>query len=115
MTRFRHAALAALVALLCVVTPGPARAEGDYDIQSGAWNGLQGLVHVAQEAGIDLRPSAVLDWASLRRGDGLLVLYPLMQVDRTDLTSFLEDGGRLALLDDFGDAEPLLEWFRVSR
>src|SRR5262249_44943589 len=56
-----------------------------------------------------------LDWTALRRGDGLLILFPLTQVDRTDLTSFLEDGGRLALLDDFGDAGPLLEWFRVSR
>jgi hypothetical protein len=65
--------------------------------------------------GIELRTGAVLDWSTVRQGDGLLIVYPQARVDLNDLSSFLEDGGRLALLDDFGEAGPLLRWFQVSR
>jgi hypothetical protein len=87
----------------------------DYDPQSPAWNGLVEFVRLSQTAQVELRTGSTLDWSSIRRGDGLLVLYPLSSVDLDELSAFLEDGGRLALFDDFGSSEPLLRWFQVQR
>ncbi len=91
------------------------QAAADYDPQSSAWNGLIEFVRLSQTARVELRISPSLDWSALRRGDGLLLLYPLSSVDRDELSAFLEDGGRLALLDDFGASDPLLQWFQVER
>lgn len=87
----------------------------DYDPQSSAWNGLVEFVRLSQTAQVELRTSSTLDWSAVRHGDGLLVLYPLSSVDLDELSAFLEDGGRLALFDDFGTSEPLLRWFQVQR
>ncbi len=98
--------------------PRPARAQqtpADYDPQSSSWNGLVEFVRLSQSARVELRIDERLDWSALRRGDGLLLLYPLSTVDRDELSAFLEDGGRLALLDDFGTSDPLLQWFQVER
>jgi len=92
-----------------------ATASADYDPQSSAWNGLVELVRLSQAARIELRTTPMLDWSAVRRGDGLLVLYPLSGIDLDELSAFLEDGGRLALLDDFGTSDPLLRWFQVQR
>ena len=101
---------------MVLVIPSRLRAQShDYDVQSGEWNGLQELVRAAQATDVALRPTATLDWSEIRRGDGLLVVYPRSRLDLPDLSSFLEDGGRLALLDDFGDAGPLFQWFQVTR
>lgn len=101
------------------IAVGPARVWAqpaqDYDPQSSAWNGLVEFVRLSQTVQVELRTSSVLDWSAIRRGDGLLVLYPLSTVDLDELSAFLEDGGRLALLDDFGTSEPLLRWFQVQR
>jgi hypothetical protein len=110
----------ATVWLLAVVAtllgaPMPRAHARDYDVQSGDWNGLQELVRAAQDVGVELRAASTLDWSTVRRGDGLLMLYPRASVDLNDLSSFLEDGGRLALMDDYGDAGPLLRWFQVTR
>lgn len=104
---------ASLIALLLVASR-IAEAD-DYDVQSGDWNGLQELVRIAQQVDVDLRPAATLDWTNVRRGDGLLIVYPQSVVELADLSGFLEDGGRLAIMDDFGRAGPLFRWFQVSR
>src|SRR3954467_5721391 len=100
MTRRRFAVVLVTVALLLA---SPLLHARDYDVQSAEWNGLQELIRVAQLADVDLRPAAAIEWGEIRRGGGLLILYPRSSVDLTDLSSFLEDGGRLALMDDFGD------------
>ncbi len=115
MTRRSH--LGVILAALVVAflsAPRVVRAT-DYDVQSGEWNGLQELVRLAQRVDVDLRPSATLDWSTVRRGDGLLIVYPQSAVELADLSGFLEDGGRLALMDDFGRAGPLFRWFQVTR
>lgn len=115
----RWLSLFSLAAALSTTAPAPAHAQTvasvDYDPQSSAWNGLVELVRLSQTAQVELRTSNTLDWSAIRRGDGLLVLYPLSNVDLDELSAFLEDGGRLALLDDFGTSDPLLRWFQVQR
>ncbi len=103
-----------MAALFVCATPSVARAT-DYDVRSNAWNGLQELVRIAQTSEVDLRPTDDLDWRDVRRGDGLLIVYPLAAIDLNDLSNFLEEGGRLALMDDFGRSDRLLRWFQVAR
>lgn len=106
----------ALIAMVVVVLGIASNVQAhDYDPQSSDWNGLQELIRVAQEAGVELHTAPVLDWQKIRRNDGLLIVYPRTTIDLGDVSAFLEDGGRLALLDDFGDAGPLLRWFQIHR
>lgn len=111
----RMSVLWALTVLIALALAPRAAFADDYDVHSAEWNGLRELVRVAQEVGVHLRPSATLDWASIGRRHGLLILYPLTNVDLADLSGFLEDGGRLALLDDFGSSSRVLQWFQVAR
>ena len=108
-------AVSLLLSAFVVTMPSVVKASDDYDVQSGDWNGLQELVRIAQQVDVELRPTRVLDWSEVRRGDGLLIIYPRANIELADLSGFLDDGGRLALMDDFGDAGPLLRWFQVSR
>lgn len=87
----------------------------DYDPQSGAWNGTRELIRIATEAEVDLHPVSTLDWDEVQRGQGILVLYPLNNIGLADLSSFLDDGGRVAWLDDFGESGPFLDWFQFRR
>lgn len=107
----------AAVALFCVMMlrVEVASAQADYDPRSPAWNGTSELLRVATEADIDVRPTRTLDWDTLRPREAILVLYPTRSLGIADLSAFLEDGGKVAWLDDFGASEPFLEWFRFRR
>lgn len=58
---------------------------------------------------------ANLDWARLRPADGVLILHPDTRLQFAEVSAFLSQGGRLAVLDDFGKSEPLLNRFRIQR
>ena len=58
---------------------------------------------------------AKLDFASLTPGDGVLVLHPEVELKYDEVSGFLAAGGRLAVLDDFGAADRLLEHYRIFR
>ncbi len=93
----------------------PVHAQTDYDPRSMAWNGTSELVRIATESDIDVRPVRTLDWEALRPGEALLVLYPRRSLGVADLSAFLDDGGRVAWLDDFGASEQFLDWFQFHR
>jgi hypothetical protein len=98
--------------MLCV---GTASAQADYDPRSTAWNGTSELLRMATEAGIECRPTRHLDWATLQPREAIVVLYPTRALGITDLSAFLEDGGKVAWFDDFGASDAFLEWFRFRR
>lgn len=103
----RRAGLMALAVLLFFVISLCARsatAQDDYDPQSRQWNGTSELSRMASESGIELVPSQQLDWESVPQGSALLVLWPKGRVGLADLEAFLDDGGRVAWLDDFGSS-----------
>jgi hypothetical protein len=77
----------------------------DYDPTSRAWNGLAGFVGMAQGAGYEVAPVAILDWGELDRDDILVLMYPLERVDPSRLSAFLEAGGAAMIADDFGEAK----------
>lgn len=58
---------------------------------------------------------AQIDWGKLKPQDGLLILHPTREIAFGDASAFLSAGGRIALLDDFGEAPTLLERFRIRR
>jgi hypothetical protein len=79
------------------------------------WDGLETLLQVASEADAPLVASDTLDLDKLDAHDALLVISPENQLPTSALTAFLREGGRVALLDDFGSGERLLSAYQVSR
>jgi hypothetical protein len=54
-------------------------------------------------------------WDELQPIDAVLVLHPEHELDYREVEAFLEAGGRLALLDDYGKGDALLRQFRIHR
>jgi len=101
-----------MTALVLGFTPSLAWAIPDYDPQSRSWSGTSELVRIAAEAEVELRPSTTLDWGQMPRGGALLVLHPRNSLGLADVSAFLDDGGRVAWLDDFGASEEFWRWFQ---
>lgn len=79
------------------------------------WDGLDTLVRTAREAGAELSVARTLDLGALDPRDALLVAGPGDALPVGALTTFLREGGRIALLDDFGSGERLLSAYQVER
>jgi hypothetical protein len=58
---------------------------------------------------------ASVDYEHLGKDDGLLVLHPERELDYNELSAFLRAGGRMAVLDDRGEAAPFLARFQIHR
>ncbi|MEM1032305.1 MAG: DUF4350 domain-containing protein [Myxococcota bacterium] len=106
---------------LVVVTAllGSARVAhaGAFDLNDASWEGCTELLSLAREV---LSPdrvvlSATLDWERLDARDGVLVLHPVRPLDAEEAASFMKAGGRLAVVDDFGEGHTLLEHFKIER
>jgi hypothetical protein len=108
--------LACWLALEAAALAPAARADADdYGPANRSWNGLSELVVVAREAGIEVHAGPRIDLAAVRPSDGMLLVYPRSPPPRADLTAFMLEGGRLALADDFGAGDGLLDSFRITR
>ncbi|MBI2895234.1 MAG: DUF4350 domain-containing protein [Deltaproteobacteria bacterium] len=109
----RHIALStAVLALLC---PPLARAQDDYSTTSGAWNGIAELGAIADAMGVEVEDASDLDLGRLSAATPLLILHPEGELPADDILRFLRLGGRVAVADDFGTAEPLLARLGVRR
>lgn len=104
-----------LVWLALLLVASPARAA--FGFRDSSWQGTSELLAIAQkELGRDrVRVVDKLDYDQLKPADGVIVLHPLVHLDYEDISAFLRAGGRLALLDDYGTAAPLLEHFHIHR
>lgn len=80
-----------------------------------AWDGLDTFLQVAHEAQADVTVNEALDLGQLQPTDALLIVSPENTLPTGALTSFLREGGRIALLDDFGSGERLLAAYQVTR
>jgi hypothetical protein len=58
---------------------------------------------------------ATADFDRLGKNDGLLVLHPERELDYNELSAFLRAGGRMAVLDDRGEAARFLSRFQIHR
>ncbi|HEX5656594.1 MAG TPA: DUF4350 domain-containing protein [Polyangiales bacterium] len=88
---------------------------GSPAVAQTAWDGLETLTSLAKEAEIPLLTPAALDLAQLTPRDALLIVSPESALPTNAFTTFLRDGGRVALLDDFGSGERLLSAYQVQR
>ncbi len=56
-----------------------------------------------------------LDFGSLKREDGVLLVHPERVLDVDELSSFMRAGGRVVLLDDYGTGDDLLVRYGIRR
>ncbi|HEY6876544.1 MAG TPA: DUF4350 domain-containing protein [Polyangiales bacterium] len=98
-----------LLLILGFVVPGAAA------VAQPVWDGFETLTSLAKEANVALHTPATVDLAQLTPRDALLIVSPDAALPTSALTTFLRDGGRVALLDDFGSGERLLAAYQVQR
>lgn len=79
------------------------------------WDGLDTLLRTARDSGSELVARDVLDLGRLDSRDALLIIAPEAALPTGPLTAFLREGGRIALLDDFGAGDRLLSTYQVTR
>ena len=95
----------------------PSAWAGPFDLNDNTWEGGSELLALARrelgEERVIVR--AVLDWAEVQSGDGVLLLHPMRTIDVEEATAFMRAGGRLAVVDDYGRGDQFLEHFRIQR
>lgn len=111
-----RAALAITLILFSVSLVSRARAEV-FDASRPGWDALSVFVGMARaELGA---PRVVvtqqLDYSTLVPEDALVLVHPVGDLDLASLSRFLHEGGRIVLLDDFGDGDLLLSHFGMTR
>ena len=110
-----------LIAGACALNSGlsPARAQSSqaYSTANENWDGMGELARIAQERFGQKFVSLTgeLDYAELEPGDALLIIHPERELDVQSLTSFLADGGKLAILDDYGKSDSFLSKFPIRK
>lgn len=95
----------------------PSALAGPFDATRPAWDSLSVFVGMARG---ELGPKRVLvaqelDYASLAPEDAIVLVHPVGDLDLASLSRFLHEGGRVVLLDDFGDGDLLLSHFGMRR
>lgn len=101
--------IVSLWALVLFAWAGPLWAQS-FDLKEPGWEGTRELVQIAERelgAGRVVATNR-LDWQTLSPADGLLVIHPLGGPDPDEVAAFLRAGGRVAVVDDFGDGDRLL-------
>src|SRR5262245_22492906 len=66
------------------------------------WDGLDKLVALADEAHVELVAPHEVALSAVDAKDALLIIGPTKSLPVSGLSAFLREGGRVALLDDFG-------------
>jgi hypothetical protein len=107
---------AAALIFLSASGAGTAWAKG-FEVADSSWEGTSELYALAQrELGkTKVEVLASVDFEKLGKDDGLLVLHPERELDYTELSAFLRAGGRMAVLDDRGEAAHFLARFQIHR
>jgi hypothetical protein len=95
----------------------PRQSAAAFECNDDTWQGTSGLYAIARSVAGTARAKLVaeLDYRKLTPADAVLILHPLTTLDEASLTAFVQAGGRVAVLDDFGDSEPFLERFGIRR
>jgi hypothetical protein len=114
--RGRLAAALLVMLLTASVAVRPARAVA-FELNDAGWEGCAELLDLARtELGRDrVVVVATIDWEQLGPSDGIMLLHPLHSLDPEEAAAFMRAGGRLAVLDDYGRGDRLLEHFKIHR
>lgn len=111
-----RALVVALAVLAALMGAHDARAAA-FEVSDTGWEGGAELLDIARgELGAArVRVVSVLDWSDVQPEDGVLVIHPLQAMDPDDTAGFMKAGGRLAILDDYGEGEQTLGRFHIYR
>jgi hypothetical protein len=107
--------------VLCVITLVLVRVRtahaGPFEVKEGDWEGCSGLYELARAELGDARVVAwsALDWSELKPEDAILLIHPDNTISADKLAAFLRAEGRVAVLDDFGVGDKILERFGIER
>ena len=90
---------------------------GPFDVSDRTWEGYSGLLELAQNelGAASVVPSSELDWSELRPSDAILLVHPDHAISSEKLAAYLGGGGRVAVVDDFGAGDRILERFQIQR
>jgi hypothetical protein len=104
------------VSVLVLVSARTAHAD-PFEVKEGDWEGCSGLFELARSELGDARVVAwsALDWSELKPEDAILLIHPENAISADKLAAFLRAEGRVAVLDDFGAGDKILERFGIER
>jgi hypothetical protein len=90
---------------------------GPFEVRDTSWEGCSSLLELARAELGEARvlPLSELDWSDLGPDDSILILHPERAVASDKLAAFLGAGGRVAVVDDFGAGNKILERFQIER
>ncbi|MSP25446.1 MAG: DUF4350 domain-containing protein [Myxococcales bacterium] len=113
--RFGLAHLALGGAVICG-TAGIASAAA-FELNDGSWEGCRELLELARnELGAErVVVVGTLDWETISKEDGVLVLHPANVMDVEEVAAFMKAGGRFAIADDHGRGDRVLSHFKIHR
>jgi hypothetical protein len=88
-----------------------------FECNDESWQGFSGLYAIARSVAGANRTHLVasIDYGKLKPSDALLVIHPQILLDDSSLSGFIQAGGRVAIIDDFGTSDTFLERFSVRR
>ncbi len=88
-----------------------------FEVSDPSWEGTSQLYALAQQqlGKPRVQVLASLDYERLRKEDAVVVLHPEVELDYNELSAFLRAGGRMAVLDDRGEADHFLGRFQIQR
>ena len=88
-----------------------------FECNDESWEGTSEFLAVARAvAGTSrVRLIAELDYGALTPNDAVIFLHPNVLLDELSLSAFVQQGGRAAVLDDFGKSSSFAERFGVMR
>lgn len=89
-------------------------AQSDFEPTNDAWNGYGSFVRVARESGRTI-VATPLDLDRVRPEDAIILIGPAEPPPIAELARFVDSGGRLAIVDDFGASTELLSRFGIAR
>ncbi len=106
-----------LIVLLLVGswTTSRVHADNNFSAYNHSWNGLSEFISLVVEKGVKAEPIERIEIGTLSRDDALLIVHPTNELPIYGLTRFMKNGGRLAVLDDYGASQRFLRAFGFGR
>lgn len=104
-------------AALSIVALHRAAQAKAFELSDHRWEGMSTFLDVLRAEAGDARvvPTYKLDWDQITPNDAILVVHPDHPLDPDSLGAFLNEGGRAAVLDDFGAGDRILSRFEIAR
>ncbi|MBL4634095.1 MAG: DUF4350 domain-containing protein [Kofleriaceae bacterium] len=78
--------------------------DSNYQVDNTGWDGVSTLAALAEGIGLQVIQERYIEWEDLDSDDLVFLIYPTTLIDSTAVVSFIRNGGRVLVADDFGQA-----------